>query len=253
MACAPAIHLPADRPALPGGFAAAGLRGRVRPWTMPGRRRQPNLRAARPALSLRARLAPSTGCPLAKTVDDETQAAREAAEIRSIASGDQSAFARLIDRESPRLLRFARTILGTLEEAEDVVQETLITPVGERRALAAGGARRHLAAHGLLQSLHRPAAPPPQVRRRQRARPHRRRERAAGRRRPAKRDRALRPRGAGAAAAPAALGRAALPLPGYAAEGGRPRHGRQRARLRIAARPRPAADADLAFRRRRRP
>ena len=94
---------------------------------MPGRRRQPSLRAARPALSLRARLAPSTGCPLAKTVDDETQAAREAAEIRSIASGDQSAFARLIDRESPRLLRFARTILGTLEEAEDVVQETLIS------------------------------------------------------------------------------------------------------------------------------
>ena len=46
--------------------------------------------------------------------------------MRAIASGDQAAFARLIDRECPRLLRFAHGLLGTLEEAEDVVQETLI-------------------------------------------------------------------------------------------------------------------------------
>ena len=52
--------------------------------------------------------------------------AREVAEMRAIASGDPAAFARLIDRESPRLLRFAHGLLGTLEEAEDVVQDTLI-------------------------------------------------------------------------------------------------------------------------------
>jgi RNA polymerase sigma-70 factor (ECF subfamily) len=50
----------------------------------------------------------------------------EFAEIRAVAAGDQSAFSRLIGRESPRLLRFAQTILGNAEEAEDVVQETLI-------------------------------------------------------------------------------------------------------------------------------
>jgi RNA polymerase sigma-70 factor, ECF subfamily len=56
--------------------------------------------------------------------DDKTRAA-ELSEVRAIASGDEGAFARLIDRESPRLLRFAQGVLGSLEEAEDVVQETL--------------------------------------------------------------------------------------------------------------------------------
>jgi RNA polymerase sigma-70 factor, ECF subfamily len=56
----------------------------------------------------------------------ENDAARELAEIRAVAAGDAAAFARLIDRESPRLLRFAKGLLGTLEEAEDVVQETLL-------------------------------------------------------------------------------------------------------------------------------
>ena len=56
-ACAPAIHAPANRPALPGGFAAAGLRGRARPWTMPGRRRQPRLSAP---LAWRSRCAPGS-------------------------------------------------------------------------------------------------------------------------------------------------------------------------------------------------
>ncbi len=46
--------------------------------------------------------------------------------MRAVASGDPAAFARLIDRESPRLLRFAHGLLGTIEEAEDVVQDTLI-------------------------------------------------------------------------------------------------------------------------------
>ena len=37
-----------------------------------------------------------------------------------------SAFERLVDREAPRLLRFAQGMLGSLDEAEDVVQDTLI-------------------------------------------------------------------------------------------------------------------------------
>jgi len=46
--------------------------------------------------------------------------------MRAIAVGDAQAFARLIDREAPRLLRFARGILGSPEEAEDLVQDTLL-------------------------------------------------------------------------------------------------------------------------------
>jgi RNA polymerase sigma-70 factor (ECF subfamily) len=56
----------------------------------------------------------------------ENDAAGELAEIRAVAAGDSAAFARLIDRETPRLLRFAQSLLGTLAEAEDVVQETLL-------------------------------------------------------------------------------------------------------------------------------
>lgn len=47
-------------------------------------------------------------------------------EIRAIAAGDSAAFQRLIGREAPRLLRFAQGMLGSLDEAEDVVQDTLI-------------------------------------------------------------------------------------------------------------------------------
>lgn len=49
------------------------------------------------------------------------------AQVRAIAAGDSAAFRRLIDRESPRLMRFALGILGSLDEAEDVVQETLLS------------------------------------------------------------------------------------------------------------------------------
>ena len=71
-------------------------------------------------------LAFSTGWPLAKNQDDGRPAAAELAEVKAIAAGDAEAFARLIDRESPRLLRFAQSILDSLDEAEDVVQETLV-------------------------------------------------------------------------------------------------------------------------------
>jgi RNA polymerase sigma-70 factor (ECF subfamily) len=56
----------------------------------------------------------------------EDAAAVELREIRAIADGDSAAFQRLIDREAPRLLRFARGLLGNLEEAEDAVQDTLV-------------------------------------------------------------------------------------------------------------------------------
>lgn len=57
----------------------------------------------------------------------EDHSASDLAEMRAIASGDQPALARLIDREAPRLLRFARGLLGSLEEAEDAVQDTLLS------------------------------------------------------------------------------------------------------------------------------
>lgn len=57
---------------------------------------------------------------------NEDGAAVELGEVRAIAAGDSAAFQRLIDREGPRLLRFARGMLGSLDEAEDVVQDTLI-------------------------------------------------------------------------------------------------------------------------------
>ncbi len=63
------------------------------------------------------------GCFVA---DDEDRSASERAEMRAIAAGDAAAFRRLIDREAPRLLRFAQGLLGSLDEAEDVVQDTLI-------------------------------------------------------------------------------------------------------------------------------
>jgi RNA polymerase sigma-70 factor (ECF subfamily) len=52
--------------------------------------------------------------------------AAELLEVRAIAAGDSAIFQRLIDREAPRLLRFALGLLGSMEDAEDVVQDTLI-------------------------------------------------------------------------------------------------------------------------------
>jgi RNA polymerase sigma-70 factor (ECF subfamily) len=45
---------------------------------------------------------------------------------RAIAGGDQAALAALIDRESVRLLRFARSLIEDGAEAEDVVQEAFL-------------------------------------------------------------------------------------------------------------------------------
>jgi RNA polymerase sigma-70 factor, ECF subfamily len=57
----------------------------------------------------------------------EPASSADLAEMQAIASGDQPALSRLIDREAPRLLRFARGLLGSLEEAEDTVQDTLVS------------------------------------------------------------------------------------------------------------------------------
>lgn len=58
---------------------------------------------------------------------DEDGRAADLAALRAIAAGDRDAFAGLIDRESPKLLRLATGMLGSLEEAEDVVQEAMIS------------------------------------------------------------------------------------------------------------------------------
>jgi RNA polymerase sigma-70 factor (ECF subfamily) len=94
---------------------------------MPARQRQPGrgrfIPTRRPAERLPVL---STGWPLAKD-PDQARAAADLAEVRAIAAGDESAFAALIEREGPRLLRFAYGVLGSLEEAEDTVQDTFIS------------------------------------------------------------------------------------------------------------------------------
>lgn len=65
----------------------------------------------------------AAGCFVAK---DEDRSRFERDEMRAIQAGDSAALQRLIDREGPRLLRFARGLLGNLDEAEDVVQDTMI-------------------------------------------------------------------------------------------------------------------------------
>lgn len=111
----------------PGGAAGLSLRREPRQWTIPDRAgRQAGRRSGR-GIAVRFGILPafSTGQTLAKHAD-ETGAA-EFAEMQAIGAGDQAAFARLIERENGRLLRFARGILGNLEEAEDVVQETFMS------------------------------------------------------------------------------------------------------------------------------
>jgi RNA polymerase sigma-70 factor, ECF subfamily len=46
--------------------------------------------------------------------------------VRAAAAGDSEAFATLVDRHSPTCLRYARRMLGSREDAEDVTQETMV-------------------------------------------------------------------------------------------------------------------------------
>ena len=53
--------------------------------------------------------------------------ARDQARLARVASGDEAAFAAIVSDETPRLLRFAGSILGSGQaEAEEIVQEALI-------------------------------------------------------------------------------------------------------------------------------
>lgn len=88
----------------------------------------PAVDPARGSLPVQARIghgyaSVEAGCPVAK---DDERLARDGEAMRAIAAGDSAAMQRLIDREAPRLLRFAQGMLGNLDEAEDVVQEALI-------------------------------------------------------------------------------------------------------------------------------
>jgi RNA polymerase sigma-70 factor, ECF subfamily len=115
---AAALAFPLDFDRIAGG---ADFRRRVGP----SRR----VRSARSSLAVQARMlhalrpAFEAGCPVA---NDEDRGAVERQEMRAIAAGNTAALQRLIDREAPRLLRFAHGMLGSLDEAEDVVQDTLI-------------------------------------------------------------------------------------------------------------------------------
>ncbi len=46
--------------------------------------------------------------------------------MRRVAAGDATAFARLVQAFQPRLTRFATRLLGSVEEAEDAVQEAFV-------------------------------------------------------------------------------------------------------------------------------
>ncbi|MEM6110288.1 RNA polymerase sigma factor [Mycobacterium sp. 050272] len=58
-----------------------------------------------------------------------TRTADESALLAALRSGDQRAFAQLVDEYSPALLRVARTYVADAPAAEDVVQETWIAVV----------------------------------------------------------------------------------------------------------------------------
>ena len=58
------------------------------------------------------------------TLADES--ADESALVASLCAGDESAFAQLVDRYTPAMLRVARGYVRSHETAEEVVQETWI-------------------------------------------------------------------------------------------------------------------------------
>jgi RNA polymerase sigma-70 factor, ECF subfamily len=98
----------------------------LRPTMMPARQRQGGRGRFTPTLRPAARLpVRSTGWLLAK--DPDQARAADLVEVRAVAAGDHTVFAALIEREGPRLLRFAYGLLGSLEEAEDIVQDTMIS------------------------------------------------------------------------------------------------------------------------------
>jgi RNA polymerase sigma-70 factor (ECF subfamily) len=78
---------------------------------------------------LRAAVATRRGSESLSRDDDPIDRRRiqaDEATMAAIAAGDDRAFARLAAEETPRLLRFARTLLTGTAEAEEVVQEALL-------------------------------------------------------------------------------------------------------------------------------
>ena len=78
---------------------------------------------------IRAAIATRHGSESLSRDDDLTDRRRihaDQATMAAIATGDDRAFARLAAEETPRLLRFARTLLAGTAEAEEVVQEALL-------------------------------------------------------------------------------------------------------------------------------
>lgn len=57
---------------------------------------------------------------------DHNRIAADASVMALISSGDQVALARLISRETPRLLRMATSLLGEQAEAEEVIQDAFL-------------------------------------------------------------------------------------------------------------------------------
>jgi RNA polymerase sigma-70 factor (ECF subfamily) len=78
---------------------------------------------------LRAAIATLCGSESLSRDDDPIDRRRvhaDQATMAAVATGDDRAFARLAAEETPRLLRFARTLLSGSAEAEEVVQEALL-------------------------------------------------------------------------------------------------------------------------------
>jgi RNA polymerase sigma-70 factor (ECF subfamily) len=113
----PAAEAPARAPQPPPGYSPEGRRFAV-----------PSVRPAAGGLlpdagdagSRRVGLAPSD------SHHDQDRIRADGALMVAVAAGDESAFARLVGEQSPRLLRFARAMLLGTAEAEEVVQEALV-------------------------------------------------------------------------------------------------------------------------------
>lgn len=56
------------------------------------------------------------------------------AELERFHDGDRLLFRRLVEEESPRLLRFAIWLCGSTDDAEDLVQETWVVAYQQRKA-----------------------------------------------------------------------------------------------------------------------
>jgi RNA polymerase sigma-70 factor (ECF subfamily) len=77
---------------------------------------------------LRAAMATLRGSEVLSRDDDpvDRRIHADQAVMSAVATGDDRAFARLAAEETPRLLRFARSLLAGTAEAEEVVQEALL-------------------------------------------------------------------------------------------------------------------------------